>query len=168
MPSVPEIVLQYSSRLVLFESPVVETLNTWRQSGKRSEAGGILVGYRRGDHLHIVDCTTPYLQDRRSRFRFFRRDARHRQVARRYWDRTQHQAYYLGEWHTHPEDYPTPSQIDHAGWDTLMRSSLGPDILFLIVGRIGLYGQLGKQLLKPSTHDTLELHSQDKCAVTRG
>lgn len=138
-----------SSHTVLIESPVIDLLNKWTQHGSLSEAGGILVGYRRGNHLHVIDCTTPFPDDRRSRFNFLRRDSRHSQTALRRWAETEHQAYYLGEWHTHPEDFPTPSVTDKTGWKKLMGSALGPDVLFLIVGRKKWYVQRGSTLLTP-------------------
>ncbi len=139
----PEVVLSYSSRLILVESPVVNILNGWRQSGTQAEAGGILIGYRRGDHLHVVNCTTPYYDDIRSRYQFLRRDSKHAKLARQQWLDSGHQAYYLGEWHTHPENMPAPSSIDNCGWEKLKNSPVGPDLIFVIVGRSGWYLQLG-------------------------
>jgi len=127
----------------------VDTLNKWRQGDGKTEAGGILIGYRRGDHLHVTQCTLPFPKDRRSRFRFFRQDVNHNKAAIEYWKRTNNKGYYLGEWHTHPQDFPEPSTIDVREWRKLTKSSLGSDLVFLIVGRRDWYLRLGStQLIK--------------------
>lgn len=40
---------------------------------------------------------------------------------------------YLGEWHTHPEDSPSPSTIDTDGWQRICSKRKTP-MLFVIVG----------------------------------
>jgi len=47
-------------RYLLVEKPVWEKMAEFRQSTDRShEAAGILLGSRRGTHMHIVDATFP-------------------------------------------------------------------------------------------------------------
>lgn len=42
---------------------------------------------------------------------------------------------YLGEWHTHPEEIPTPSVIDRIGWaKKLLADSFSEAIFFVILG----------------------------------
>lgn len=50
---------------------------------------------------------------------------------------------YLGEWHTHPEDYPIPSGLDRSEWRRLAagRRDKRPQ-LSIIVGRHGLHVEL--------------------------
>ncbi|MFV2054809.1 MAG: Mov34/MPN/PAD-1 family protein [Thiohalomonadales bacterium] len=134
----------YSDRkgLVLFEEKVVDNLNRWRQFGNQTEAGGILIGYRRPPHIHVVCCTTPFAKDRRSQFSFLRCDPKHGLIARHNWEKTNGQAYYLGEWHTHPVGNPSASSVDLGEWKKLINSRLGPRLLFVIVGRSQWYVQL--------------------------
>ena len=148
MPGVPELIFRHVKGLVLVEASVVETLLQWRQLGSSPEAGGVLLGFRRSAHLHVAGCTTPQSKDRRSRFFFYRRDNGHQKEATRFWNATGGTGYYLGEWHTHPEDVPKPSPVDSGEWQRLSRSKLGPEVLFIIVGRKELHVQLGSAKLR--------------------
>lgn len=137
----PELIYEGVTGLVLFEEDVVEILNRFRQKRGEPEAGGILIGYKRPPHLHVIACTTPMKKDKRSRYRFHRKDPSHMKKALQYWGSTNGQAYCLGDWHTHPEDHPSPSYLDRLGWLEITRSKLGPDLLFLVVGRTNWFLQ---------------------------
>ena len=143
----PELIFQHSEGFVLIEEDVVDTLHRWRQFGLSSEAGGLLLGYRRTPHLHIISCTTPNQKDRRFRYSFARLDNNHSAFATQLWKKTNGKAYYLGEWHTHPVNSPTPSGIDRHEWTKLIQSTHGPELVFLIIGRKGIFAQVGQQML---------------------
>ena len=49
---------------------------------------------------------------------------------------------YLGEWHTHPEDWPKPSGKDLREWRILLREQRRP-LVFLIVGFQGRWVGVG-------------------------
>jgi integrative and conjugative element protein (TIGR02256 family) len=133
----PPIIYQHPFRQhgnILVESLVFELLDQYRQNNIfKSEAGGILLGYRREDHLHVVKATTPQPCDRRSLFRFFRRDNHHQRQATILWEATGETMDYVGEWHTHPERYPTPSTLDLIEWKKICAKRKAP-MLFLIAG----------------------------------
>ena len=121
--------------LLLVEPQLLQRLSAFRQLAESApEAGGILMGYRRGPHLHVVEATVPTTQDVRRRFSFFRHGAHHQQVALRRWRETDETLDYMGEWHTHPEDHPHPSGIDLRHWRDIAVRSPRP-MLFLILGR---------------------------------
>lgn len=102
---------------VLIEDSVIELINSHRQLKPRAkEAGGILLGYRRGVHMHIAAATVPGPRDRRSRVTFWRRDPSHQERALEEWRRSSSTMDYLGEWHTHPEVRPSPSGVDYSEW----------------------------------------------------
>lgn len=102
---------------VLVEADVRQRINAFRQLGKREvEAGGVLLGYRRGSHLHVTDSTLPQRQDKRSRTYFERCDSFHQAYALDRWRESGGQIDYLGEWHTHPELVPVPSCLDRLEW----------------------------------------------------
>jgi len=125
--------LEQSSK-VLIEQPVLELIRRYRQDGATSlEAGGIFLGFRRDAHLHIVEATTPFPTDHRSRFRFSRRDRNHQNVATRQWRSTGGTMDYLGEWHTHPEEHPQPSSLDRSEWMKICRGRM-TTMVFAIVG----------------------------------
>ena len=52
--------------------------------------------------------------------------------------------HYLGEWHTHPEDVPTPSMTDHSSWNKHLKSDL--PLILIIVGRTHFW--VGKKFKK--------------------
>lgn len=97
------------------------------------EAGGTLVGLRRGPHFEVTHLTTPQRDDIRGRTSFVRRARSHMRIIIERWRRGAHQVGYLGEWHTHPETMPRPSTIDMAGWRRLSAQHKLP-LIHLIVG----------------------------------
>jgi integrative and conjugative element protein (TIGR02256 family) len=98
------------------------------------EAGGQLFARVRGDEWEIVTATGPRSRDRRSRFSFWpHRASEQKEIF-------EHHALgldYVGDWHTHPEDVPTPSSDDLTSIDAVVRRSTHhlPGFLLLIVGR---------------------------------
>jgi integrative and conjugative element protein (TIGR02256 family) len=119
---------------VLVESNVLEIISAYRQdSQKKHEAGGTLMGYRSGEHLHVLDATVPMPLDRRSRISFERLDPGHQLAATRAWEESQGRIDYLGEWHTHPQLNPSPSEVDYREWEKLC-SALDKPLVFIIVG----------------------------------
>jgi integrative and conjugative element protein (TIGR02256 family) len=120
--------------MLLIETEVLKELDAYRQTHPHSsESAGVLLGYRRGDHIHIVQATLPAADDVRSRFSFWRRDRSHQQIATREWRRSGRIKDYVGEWHTHPEAMPAPSSIDVSEWHSLCRKSKQP-LIFVILG----------------------------------
>lgn len=102
---------------VLINDNVLETLEAHRQLDfSQPESGGILIGEYRGPHLNIVKLTTPASGDLQSRFRFFRRSKSHQFIASKTWKDSNSTQTFLGDWHTHPEDHPSPSSIDEMDW----------------------------------------------------
>lgn len=136
---------------ILIEPHVLELIHGYCQhETSRPESGGILLGYRRGNHLHIVAATTPQPDDQRMRFRFFRRDINHHKVAVRQWELSGKTLDYVGEWHTHPEPEPIPSSLDMSEWKKICRARQ-MSMVFLIAGWTGVIwlgmGQ-GKRIIK--------------------
>jgi integrative and conjugative element protein (TIGR02256 family) len=119
---------------VLVESNVLDIICAYRQDNpKKHEAGGTLMGYRSGRHLHILHATVPMPLDRSSRIRFERLDPGHQLTVTRAWEESQGHIDYLGDWHTHPQSNPLPSEIDYTEWAKL-GSALDKPLVFMIVG----------------------------------
>uniref|UniRef100_UPI00391990A8 Mov34/MPN/PAD-1 family protein n=1 Tax=Hylemonella sp. TaxID=2066020 RepID=UPI00391990A8 len=128
---------------MLIEQHVLARISTFRQVHKDdTEAGGILLGFRRGEHLHIVDSTTPMTGDLRTKYSFDRRDPGHQVAATNAWKASNGCIDYLGEWHTHPESHPKPSSLDLREWRNLCRPKSDP-LMFLILGIQGCWLGLG-------------------------
>lgn len=107
------------------------------------EAGGILIGSYRGPHVVVDACTTPLFGDVRLRNLFDRRDAGHQAAALGAWKRSGGTDTFVGEWHTHPVDHPTPSALDLRTWHDLLRRS-SATLVFLIAGRRSLWCGIGQ------------------------
>lgn len=129
--------------MLLIETDVLEGLDDYRQTDPHStESAGVLLGYRRGNHIHIVQATLPAADDVRSRFSFTRRDKSHQQIATREWQRSGRTKDYVGEWHTHPEATPAPSMVDVSEWRSLCSRSKKP-LIFVILGTAGNWYGIG-------------------------
>lgn len=135
---------------LLIEQELLESLSSFRQFARTSpEAGGILMGYRRGPHIHIAEATTPTIHDARSRFSFHRQADHHQRTALARWRESGETMDYVGEWHTHPENHPTPSCIDNVHWREISQASPRP-MVYVILGRssnwVGIF--LREQLVR--------------------
>jgi integrative and conjugative element protein (TIGR02256 family) len=98
------------------------------------EAGGQLFARVRDNDWEIVTATGPRSRDRRGRFSFRPHRASEQEEI------FEHHALgldYVGDWHTHPEDTPTPSPDDLTSIAEVVRRSTHhlPGFLLLIVGR---------------------------------
>ncbi|WP_369919853.1 Mov34/MPN/PAD-1 family protein [Marinomonas polaris] len=108
-----------------------------------NEAGGLILGSVHGPHMIIEQATTPTSQDKRFRCLFERMPFGHEAIALAQWTTSQGTIRYLGEWHTHPEDHPHPSNIDRTEWKCLAAKRLDKrPMLAVIIGRKSLYVEL--------------------------
>ena len=107
------------------------------------EGGGILLGNVRGQHIEVLQATAPTKWDKRLRYLFERLPFGHRDLAETMWLESGGTVRYIGEWHTHPEDHPTPSQLDRTEWQKLAEKRRDKrSMLVVIVGREGLHVEL--------------------------
>lgn len=127
--------------LLHFADPVLEVFARYRQlSPEDAEAGGLLLGTVHGEHLLVTAATEPKATDRRFRFWFERGPDGHQATADRLWRESGGTVRYLGEWHSHPEDCPSPSGTDRREWRALAeRRADGRPALTVIVGRHALH-----------------------------
>jgi integrative and conjugative element protein (TIGR02256 family) len=121
--------------------PAVEKLLVHRQLQDSSpEAGGVMLGRLiLGTSDVIVDAVTgPFTEDKYSRVTFFRSRRRAQQVVDETWHTSRGTKIYLGEWHTHPEDIPSPSSQDLRNWRKICEAAVYEQklLLFLIAGRV--------------------------------
>lgn len=139
--------------LLHFSKHTLETLCQHVQANAADcEAGGLLLGSVHGTHMLIEQVTTPTVWDKRFRYLFERMPFGHASTALSRWIASQGTVRYLGEWHTHPEDHPLPSNLDRSEWGCLSakRQDKRP-MLAVIVGRKSLY----VELVSSSGHGTI-------------
>lgn len=125
-----------------------------------NEAGGVLLGRFIKDTADaVVDkVTVPQSADQRSPTRFYRHQQGHQALIEQHWHESEGTCNYLGEWHTHPEDHPRPSNIDLRNWRKLIRETEQTfnGLFFVIIGRKAVSAHyVSKQPIK-----ILELHVQ--------
>lgn len=114
---------------------VMQHVSRHRQSTPwAAEAGGQLFGTLNATHVCVTEASGPYAGDERSRYRY-RSDPAAAQRAIE--DRHKRGLLYLGEWHTHAEDYPSASGLDDDAMRRLIASSQlnSNALLMMIVGR---------------------------------
>tara|TARA_R110001592_G_scaffold362332_2_gene675822 strand:+ start:74 stop:544 length:471 start_codon:yes stop_codon:yes gene_type:complete len=130
-------------QFVYFSEDVLEIFERHVQSDEGTEAGGILLGHVRGKHLEVLEASEPTRQDRRLRYFFERMIHCHKSLADRRWQETKGLVRYIGEWHTHPQEVPSPSHIDLDEWETLAKSRVDRrPLLAVVVGRQNLHVEL--------------------------
>lgn len=127
--------------LLYFSESTLETFTKHTQSmDSDREAGGLLLGTVHGSHMFIEQATVPTARDKRLRFLFERMPFGHEAVALAQWAASNGRVRYLGEWHTHPEDHPRPSDLDRSEWIRLAARRLDKrPLLSVVVGRQDLY-----------------------------
>lgn len=126
-------------RYIIFSEEVIDKFKKFQQNNLNDvESGGLLLGKIRGEHFEITQITTPYRKDKLSKFSFERNDLKHIEVMNCLKRNSHGEISYLGEWHTHPEDFPKPSIVDKQEWNNIKSKRKYP-IFFLIIGRKDFY-----------------------------
>jgi len=155
MRHVSDWTLGNGSLLLNFSDEVRDVFEKNVQVGDRPESGGVLLGTVHERGLLVTLATTPTRLDRQFRYLFERLPFGHRAIARRLWRSSAGTTRYIGEWHTHPQDIPTPSIIDLDEWRKLakVRADQRP-LLAVIVGSETLHVELAhsnghRELLRP-------------------
>lgn len=108
----------------------------------KPESGGILIGHDLQDNnFSITDISTPSVYDKSNRFNFIRSKKNAQLILNKFFKESNGKKIYLGEWHTHPEDFPTPSSVDKKSiLERLHNDVLNSEIIFMIiVGRKSFY-----------------------------
>jgi integrative and conjugative element protein (TIGR02256 family) len=144
-------------------------LNRFRQlHPNQTEAGGMLLGrlIDGAEDIVVDEVTVPVARDKRSRFSFFRvKDTAQKRVADA-WAKSNQTRNYLGEWHSHPEDDPSPSGQDLSDWRRIVKESQFEQgsLVFLIVGRVSVRAwELAKAARSPRAMIIETEDCVDKC-----
>ena len=125
-------------KVLLFSNRSISILQKFIQnSPSKNEAGGIIIGEVKGQHIYITDVTYPRKNDIQKRIYFGRRDNYHVLFYKKEYHKNPCIKYF-GELHTHPEQKPTPSLTDKNEWDKICMKIRDPNI-FLIIGTHNIY-----------------------------
>ena len=90
----------------------------------------ILLGIdtRKLDIFSLEAVSHPYMLDTKNRLRFNIKDPRHMFFLKK---AERNKSYYMGVWHTHPQQIPIPSSIDWVDWtDSLKEEKTGCEYIF--------------------------------------
>jgi integrative and conjugative element protein (TIGR02256 family) len=121
------------NELVIMPSLILNKLHQYRQlKFWQSEKGGIFLGRYRGNYIEITDITLPQRHDISGRFFFNRCSANHQKMAYKHWKNSDSEITYIGEWHTHPEKFPTPSNQDINEWQSKLADNIESMFLCII------------------------------------
>nr|WP_288452806.1 Mov34/MPN/PAD-1 family protein [uncultured Anaerostipes sp.] len=139
--------LQFNNAIVDFFPDVATTLRRYIQYPGKYEAGGILLGnYIPSENRYIItEATCPSFWDKRGPNSFIRNKKAAQKIINKRWTESSGTINYLGEWHTHGCDVPTPSNTDIELIQSLYRdkSNVWPNIILIILGRIACYVGVG-------------------------
>ncbi|WP_312199810.1 Mov34/MPN/PAD-1 family protein [Anaerospora hongkongensis] len=149
-----------NGRVVDILSELIDEMSKWLQHDiHASESGGYILGYqhRKTGNITLEFITIPQEQDICSRIRCTIKDFFHRKLLRK---AQLNDSYYMGVWHTHPQQIPTPSNIDYRDWQESLRCERtgGDYIFFLIAGTQGFRVWVGDY----SNHKIVELNESQK------
>ena len=118
-------------------TPVLDEISKWIQDDEtKPESGGYIVGYQheKTGNISLEAVSHPYSKDIKNRVHFIIRDPLHNIFLKKALKR---KSYYMGVWHTHPQNDPIPSRIDWEDWEeTLYTDQTGSQYVFFIVAGI--------------------------------
>ena len=117
------------NRKIEIEDSIIKRASQYRQISLLSyEAGGALIGREiiSTNNLIVDQMTEPLPKDKRCRYRFYRRDPRHKSFFNQLFSQSGGKYKYVGEWHTHPERVPKYSSLDKNEWIKIIKDQ--PDI----------------------------------------
>lgn len=151
-------IYKYGDKCVVFTEEVIKTLDGYKQyNHTQHEAGGILLGKIYNDLIIIDQISEPSIEDKSGRFYFIRNVKKAQHIVDRAWKESNGERIYLGEWHTHPEDIPTPSRDDKLLLKNMLKHSR-MEINFLFMVIIG----------RTSPHFAVLQHDEDELIPIEG
>ena len=133
--------LPYKSEII-FKQEVLDTLLTYKQGYNVSETGGVLLGqiYTDGE-IVVCRCSEPCVAGKADRMGFSRSSKTANKIINDAFEGSNGTILYVGEWHTHPEPYPSPSKTDKTSIEEIYRTANinNPNLIYVIVGDMDIF-----------------------------
>lgn len=131
--------IDLKDKKIKIDDSVLDLMISYRQLNKVDcEAGGIIIGRENKETGNIIIeyATEPYKRDRRTKAFFHRKDRKHLEIFNKLYTQHNNIYAYIGEWHTHPEDYPNYSGIDINNWNNISKQNEDKNKIYyhIIVG----------------------------------
>lgn len=99
-----------------------------------NELCGVLMGAQIDDNRYRISKISPPCVKRHTRCGCERDAAMANQFIEEDYEQSEHTRFYIGEWHTHPEDNPTPSAVDYNSIeDNYQTASLVVSFMIMII-----------------------------------
>jgi len=127
---------------IYFTDDVLLLISIYKQTNfKQPEAGVILLGQVKENSVYITRISLPSKSDKSTRNSFWRDKNIAQAIIDYEFHNSNKRTIYLGEWHTHPEEIPTPSTTDKKMIkDQFSKNKLNEPFLFqYIQGTKGFY-----------------------------
>ena len=123
--------IEIDSFVIIIENRIFLEVQKYLQRGNEDESGGILVGKKENDNdiYHIVGLSFPNECDKSTHCSFVRNAQEAQKIIEKTWQESGGYVNYIGEWHTHPELFPSPSRTDKK---TYRQISKDKSSLFLV------------------------------------
>lgn len=102
----------YNYNIVIADNVLAIFNRHIQYKGTCNESGGILLGQVKDKVIYILKASTPNEFDKSSRFSFVRSKSVAQIITNYEFENSEGKTVYLGEWHTHPEKRPNPSNQD--------------------------------------------------------
>lgn len=135
-------VFKSSAFTLNISADVLNIFNEYIQDTKtKNESGGILLGQIKDNAIYLIKASIPNVMDIASRYSFERNKIIAQVIVDYEFVNSNKKTIYIGEWHTHPEDFPTPSGQDKkmiAG-QLKLNKNIEPNLFIIIQGIKGLY-----------------------------
>ena len=129
-------------RVVLPRSVVSQLIEFKQDNLNDSESAGLLVGHvKNNGDIWINKITKPKEKDIRTRA-YFKLDAEtHQKELNEIYINSDQLLGYLGTWHTHPQNIPTPSGVDISDWKKHCNENADRPLIFVVVGlkKVSIY-----------------------------
>ena len=106
-------ILENKLKLII-EDEVLSSIYKFNPINYKHENGGVLLGkFNKKEKTYIItNISTTNSEDRKVRYFFIRNKKQAQAIINKYWENSNGEINYLGEWHTHDEEYPNPSFVD--------------------------------------------------------
>ena len=130
--------IENKGRVKISPEVIEKTFKYVQDSDEKLEGGGVLLGRFLVNSKNIIvdKVTEPMAGDIRKRNFFKRGEETHQKIINEEWEISNGRCNYLGEWHTHAEKYPTPSNIDLIEWKKKLHNDVFSSryLYFIILG----------------------------------
>lgn len=139
--------VELGGKKILINNTVLKIFSNFRQvKNNKKESGGILLGRIHNKNLFsLTKVSTPNMFDKAKRCNFIRNKKAAQIIIDFEFYNSLGKTIYLGEWHTHPENHPNPSEQDYLMLkEQFSKNNLNTNEIILIIQGIkyvyvGLY-----------------------------